>query len=71
MRNSCWYSHDLENDAGLPIDDANALRKTLEMLSRMRKDERRAIQVCTIFKFGKEENLHKFGIGFGGDDKAL
>lgn len=41
----CWYSHDLENGAGFPVDDAWALKETLERVVRMRKDERRTA-VC-------------------------
>lgn len=42
----CWYSHDLENGAGFPVDDAWALKETLERIVRMRKDERRNGAVC-------------------------
>ncbi|ORY42445.1 hypothetical protein BCR35DRAFT_41221 [Leucosporidium creatinivorum] len=41
MGNRCWYSHDLENGAGFPVDDLWAMKEVLEKIIRMRKDERR------------------------------
>lgn len=42
---NCIYSHDLEHSAGLPVDDPDALRETLEYFVRLRKDQRRQVDV--------------------------
>ena len=34
MGTRCWYSHDLENGASFPVDDAWALKETMERIVR-------------------------------------
>lgn len=73
MGHRCWYSHDLENGASFPVDDAWAMKDVLERIIRMRKDERRkpGFQGDFLVARGEGPSCLEFANGEKGGDILL